>query len=157
MGRRFYDDQSFADNNEFVLGTEPSHHIARVLRMREGEALTVFNGRGGEWPATISAVHKQAVTISTGTQLTDNRTPDMAVTIALPAIKGERMDTAVQKATELGARRFQLLQTEHSDVRLSGDRLQKKLGHWQRVAISACEQCGMNLIPEKLKPQPSDI
>lgn len=152
MGRRFFDDQAFADDGEYVLGADASHHIARVLRMRDGDALTVFNGEGGEWPAAITGTRKQGVTVRTGAHVPDDRTPALHVTIALPAIKGERMDIALQKATELGARRFQLIDTEHADVRLPAERLAKKMGHWQRVVISACEQCGMNRIPDIAAP-----
>lgn len=152
MGRRFFDDQPFAANQTSDLGADASHHIARVLRMREGDKLTLFNGQGGEWTATITAIRKQTVSVRTESHSADDRTPALAITVALPIIKGERMDIALQKATELGARQFQLIETAHADVRLSGERLAKKLGHWQRVVISACEQCGMNRVPDVVAP-----
>lgn len=152
MGRRFFDPQSFSSGQAVRLGEDASHHIGRVLRMRPNDTVTLFNGEGGEWQATITEISKQAVTVIPEQFSADDRIPPWFVTVALPAIKGDRMDVAIQKATEMGARAFQLLDTEYSDVRLQGERLEKKLGHWQRVAISACEQCGMNRIPPVLAP-----
>ena len=152
MSRRFFDPQPFSAGTSAILGPDASHHINRVLRMRPGDTLTVFNGEGGEWLARIDTLGKQGVGVSVEAFNAEDRTPPVAMSVALPAIKGERMDVAIQKATELGAAGFQLLETERGDVRLSGDRLEKKLGHWQRVAISACEQCGMNRVPPVLAP-----
>ena len=152
MSRRFHDRQPFSANVITDLGADASHHIGRVLRMRVGDEIVVFNGDGGEWSARIDAISKKAVSVLPLQFHEIDRCPAIQVTCLLPPIKGERMDYALQKATELGAARFQLLQTEHGDVRLSGERLEKKLGHWQRVVISACEQCGMNRVPEVLPP-----
>ena len=152
MSRRFFDAQSFAAGDIATLGEDASHHIARVLRMRAGDIVTLFNGEGGEWTGQIETVGKRGVTVLVSEFDPQDRTPPVAISIAMPIIKGERMDVAIQKATELGAAGFQLIDTERSDVRLSGDRLEKKLGHWQRVAISACEQCGMNRVPPVLAP-----
>ncbi|MCH8542140.1 MAG: 16S rRNA (uracil(1498)-N(3))-methyltransferase [Alcanivorax sp.] len=151
--RRFYDNQPLTPGQTTDLGPDASHHIGRVLRMQPGDTLTLFNGQGGEWQACITTISKKAVTVDVGDHHSDNRTAPMAVTVALPLIKGERMDYALQKATELGAAQFQLLTTERTDVRLDGDRLDKKLRHWQQVVISACEQCGMNQVPTVQAPQ----
>lgn len=151
--RRFYDNQPFTPGQRTDLGPDASHHIGRVLRMQPGDALVLFNGYGGEWQATIHVISKKAVTVDVGEHSAADRTAPCNVTVALPLIKGERMDYALQKATELGAARFQLLTTERTDVRLDGDRLDKKLRHWQQVVISACEQCGMNRVPEVAAPQ----
>ena len=145
--RRFFDSQSFTQDQQTVLGEDASHHIARVLRMQVGERLQVFNGQGGAWAAEIMAISKKAVTVQAQVFDPENRAAPLPVTVALPMVKGERMDYALQKATELGAHRFQLLTTERTDVRLDGDRQDKKLRHWQQVVISACEQCGMNQVP----------
>jgi 16S rRNA (uracil1498-N3)-methyltransferase len=152
MSRRFFDPQPFTSGESAELGEDASHHIARVLRMRPADAITIFNGEGGEWSAVIDAVGKKSVMVNVGEYCAADRTPALPLHIALPVIKGERMDVAIQKATELGATSFQLLETARSDVRLGGDRLDKKLGHWQRVAISACEQCGMNRVPRISPP-----
>lgn len=152
--RRFYDNQPFATGQHTDLGADASHHIGRVLRMQTGDAVILFNGQGGEWQARILSISKKAVTVEVGEHQPEDRCAPRAVTVALPMIKGERMDYALQKATELGAARFQLLTTERTDVRLDGDRLDKKLRHWQQVVISACEQCGMNRVPTVQPPVP---
>ena len=103
MPRRFFDDQDFLSGQAVELGASASHHIGKVLRMAVGDELLVFNGRGGEWLASISAISKKAVTIEPQAFTDEDRTAPLAVTVALPMIKGERMDYAIQKATELGA------------------------------------------------------
>lgn len=147
MSRRFYDPQPFQLGQTVALSEGPSHHIGKVLRMRAGDSITVFNGEGGEYAATLTDVGKRTVNIELLSFKKDNRTPSLDVTLALPLIKGERMDYAIQKGTEMGARHFHFLQCERSDVRLNGEREAKKMAHFQQVTISACEQCGMNIVP----------
>ncbi|MCG8394726.1 MAG: 16S rRNA (uracil(1498)-N(3))-methyltransferase [Pseudomonadales bacterium] len=147
MARRFFDDQEFQSGLATELGANASHHIGKVLRMVEGDELVVFNGRGGEWHARITAMGKKTVTVEPLAFHADDRSAPIAVTVALPMIKGDRMDYAIQKATELGAARIVVLDTERCEVRLKGDRQEKKLGQWQQIAISACEQCGLNRPP----------
>lgn len=153
MTRRFFDKQSFRAGEPALLGDSASHHISRVLRMRAGDELVVFNGEGGEWQARIDETGKRGVVVTPLCHDDNDRMPPRAVTVALPVIKGERMDYALQKSTELGAAGFQLVEMERSDVRLSGERLARKMRHWQQVIISACEQCGMNRIPLLEPPQ----
>jgi 16S rRNA (uracil1498-N3)-methyltransferase len=150
--RRFYDNQPFQLNVAVELSENTSHHISRVLRMRPDDELIVFNGEGGEWHSKIESISKRHVQVVPLQFIDIERTPSCSVRLALPLIKGERMDYALQKATELGATSFQLLNTEHTDVRLSGERLEKRMSHWQQVVISACEQCGMNRIPDVYAP-----
>ena len=145
--RRFYDDQPFSIAQPTELGEDASHHISRVLRMQPGDEVVVFNGRGGEWQARIDSIGKRHVFVVPLQHQPDDRTPSCKVHLALPLIKGDRMDYALQKATELGAASFQLLSTERTDVRLDGGRTEKRMQHWQQVVISACEQCGLNRIP----------
>lgn len=150
--RRFYDNQDFQLNTLADLGDDASHHISKVLRMQPGSEIIVFNGYGGEWRARIEVVGKRQVQVLPVEFQQDDRTPSCAVHLALPLIKGDRMDYALQKATELGAASFQLLTTTRTEVRLDGGRLDKRLPHWQQVVISACEQCGMNRIPPVYAP-----
>jgi 16S rRNA (uracil1498-N3)-methyltransferase len=145
--RRFYDDQVFRQHVSSDLAEEASHHISRVLRMQPGSEIIVFNGAGGEWLVRIESIGKRHVRVLPIEFQSVDRTPSCAVHLALPLIKGDRMDYALQKATELGAASFQLLTTERTDVRIDSGRLDKRLPHWQQVVISACEQCGMNRIP----------
>lgn len=145
--RRFYDDQNFVADQPTPLSAGPSHHIGRVLRMAAGDPLVLFNGQGGEWRGQITAIDKKAVTVVVDTFEAIDRTPPLAVHLGLPMIKGERMDYALQKATEMGANSITVLETHHGEVRLKGERLEKKRQHWQQVLISACEQCGLNRLP----------
>ncbi len=147
MSRRFFDPQSFQAGRPAELGAHASHHIGKVLRMRPGDPLTLFNGEGGEWPATIETVDKKAVTVLPGAFVAIDRTAPRPVTLGLPLIKGDRMDFAIQKAVEMGAAAIRVLESERTEVRLKGERESKKREHWRQVVISACEQCGLNRPP----------
>ncbi|MEQ8260165.1 MAG: 16S rRNA (uracil(1498)-N(3))-methyltransferase [Alcanivorax sp.] len=147
MSRRFFDPQRFHASRPAELGPHASHHIGKVLRMRPGDPLTLFNGEGGEWSATIEAVDKKAVTVLPDAFLDLDRAAPRPVTLGLPLIKGDRMDFAIQKAVEMGAAAIRILESERTEVRLKGERENKKLEHWRQVAISACEQCGLNRPP----------
>lgn len=154
MPRRFFDNQAFSLNEPATLGPDASRHAATVLRMKPGDELIVFNGRGGEWRARVEAVGKRDVTVLPLEFIAEDRAAALAITVALPLIKGERMDYALQKATEMGAASIRLLECRHSEVRLKGDRLERKLEHWRQVIVSACEQCGLNRLPSLEGPQP---
>ncbi|MEW6646092.1 MAG: 16S rRNA (uracil(1498)-N(3))-methyltransferase [Pseudomonadota bacterium] len=129
------------------LETGAANHVARVLRLAPGAALRLFNGEGGEYGATLHEVGKRNVTVQVGEHHARETESPLAITLAQGIAKGERMDYAIQKATELGVVRVAPVITERCNVRLSDERWEKKLQHWQAVAISACEQCGRNRIP----------
>jgi 16S rRNA (uracil1498-N3)-methyltransferase len=116
--------------------------------MQRGDALILFNGEGGEYPATIEAVDKRAVTVATE-QSSDN-VPEstLQLHLGIAMSKGDRMDWIVQKATELGVARITPLHSERVELKLQGERADKKLAHWRGIAIAACEQCGRNRLPE---------
>lgn len=148
MSRRFYDDRDFRPDQPTTLGPGAGHHIARVLRMRVGDELVVFNGRGGEWRAVIESVNKQTVTVRPTGFTETNRTPGLEIHLGLPLIKGDRMDYALQKATEMGAASISLVDYERNEVRLNQQRMARKADHWRGVIVGACEQCGLNRVPE---------
>lgn len=148
--RRFYHPEALSLDQLASLNESASHHIARVLRLTPGEQIVVFDGLHGEWQCEIATVERKAVTVLPLRFDDISRAPRAEATLALPLIKGDRMDMAIQKATEMGVRRIQLLHTRYTDVRLQGERLEKKLVHWQRIIISACEQCELNRLPELL-------
>lgn len=154
MTRRFYDPEDFVAGTVATLAPGASHHIARVLRMQPGDELVVFNGRGGEWRAVIEAVSKQAVTVTPNAFVDEDRTPPMAIHPGLPLIKGDRMDYALQKATEMGAASIRLVDYRRNEVRLNAQRMEKKRAHWEGVILSACEQCGLNRPPALHGPVP---
>lgn len=148
MSRRFYDDQGFQQDQPTTLAPGPSHHIARVLRMGVGDELVVFNGRGGEWRAVIESVGKQTVTVRPLHFMDTDRVPALAIHLGLPLIKGDRMDYALQKATEMGAASISLVGYERNEVRLNRQRMERKADHWRGVITGACEQCGLNRVPD---------
>ncbi len=125
-----------------------SHYLGKVLRLDVGRPLLVFNGDGREFSAHIIRVDKRAVQIQLGAAQLYNRESPLITHLALGISRGERMDLVVQKATELGVQKITPLFTERTEVRLAGERLGKKMEHWRQVAISACEQCQRNVLPE---------
>jgi 16S rRNA (uracil1498-N3)-methyltransferase len=131
-----------------------AHHLLHVLRLQKGDALTLFDGQGAEFPATISAIDKSAVTLSVGVRREVDRESPLQVVLAQGISSGERMDYTVQKCVELGVAAIQPLVTQRSVVRLTGERAEKRAAHWQHVAAAACEQCGRNLLPTILPVQP---
>ncbi len=128
-------------------------HVAKVLRLRAGAALTVFDGRGGEWSAVIERVTGGAVTVRTGAHDAVERESPLRVTLLQSLARGEKMDWVLQKATELGVARIVPVATTRSVVQLDAERAGRRLEHWQGIVAAACEQCGRNRLPEVLPPQ----
>jgi 16S rRNA (uracil1498-N3)-methyltransferase len=125
----------------------PSAHIARVLRLRAGATLLLFDGRGGEYEAQILALERSGVEVSVGAHAPIDREAPVAVSLLQCLARGERMDWIVQKATELGVARLVPVASEHSVVRLDDASAQRRSLHWQGIIESACEQCGRNRLP----------
>ena len=119
-------------------------HHARVLRLREGDELTVFDGSGGEWKALV--IGKAKVRLQQFREI--ERESPLAITLVQGVSSGERMDYTVQKAVELGVAAIQPLLTKKGVVKLQGSRASARVAHWQKVVIAACEQCGRNRIPQ---------
>src|SRR6185295_10475068 len=149
---RLYVDAELSPQDNLVLPEDAAHHAARVLRLREGEHVLLFDGRGGEFEARLSMPHRGQVLAEIGSRREIERESPLAVTLVQAVSSGEKMDFTIQKAVELGVAAIQPVLTEKSVVRLSAEREAKKLAHWRRVAIAACEQCGRNRIPEIREP-----
>lgn len=149
---RFYIETDLAVNMNVELTETVFHHWVKVLRAQVGEKATLFNGQGGEYDVTLVEVSKKSASVSVDTFNPDDRTPAFTALLGQVMSKGDRMDYAIQKATELGVSKIQLLTSERCEMRLKYDRDQKKIDHWQGIAIAACEQCGMNKVPEVLAP-----
>ena len=118
-----------------------------------GEQALFFDGQGGEYTVTLTDITKKQALVTINDFNPINRALPFTVNIALVMSRGERMDYAIQKATELGVSSIQLLTSQHGEVRLKADQADKKLAHWQQVAVSACEQCGLNIVPNLLAPK----
>ncbi len=124
-----------------------ARHV-QVLRLQPGDALTLFDGRGGEYTATVERMGRSEVTVQVGAHAPVEREPRRAVHLALGMPANERMDWLVEKATELGVASIQPLVSAHGVLRLAGERADKKRQHWEAVAAAACEQCGRNRVPQ---------
>lgn len=149
---RVYYSGGLKQASEVTLAMAASHHLQTVLRLGVGDSLTVFNGRGKEYAASVLSVSKKHVTISVGVNQEVERESPLKITLAQGISRGDRMDYALQKAVELGVHSIQPLFTERCGVKLTAERLQKRMQHWQAVVIGACEQSGRLLKPDILPP-----
>lgn len=147
---RIYTDSPLAEDCTAALDENAAQHVGRVLRMQPGQELRLFNGDGQDYPATITTAGKKNVEVMVGTPEPNHTESNLEIVLGQTLSKGDRMDYAVQKAVEMGATRIVPLSTERCDVRLKGDREDKRLRHWQSVAISAAEQCGRARVPDIL-------
>jgi 16S rRNA (uracil1498-N3)-methyltransferase len=146
---RFYFAGELRAGSSIELPAAAARH-ARVLRLRPGDAVVLFNGAGGEFAARLLARGRDAAEVLEWRDL--ERESPLAVTLVQGVSSGERMDLTVQKAVELGVAAVQPVLTRKGLVRLSESRRGAKLAHWRRVAIAACEQCGRNRVPEIRPP-----
>ncbi|WP_201503664.1 16S rRNA (uracil(1498)-N(3))-methyltransferase [Psychrobacter aestuarii] len=162
MRRFFYAPDTEASLTTTALGevvTLPEsvqHHWCRVLRAAVGDQGMLFDGFGGEYLVELEQISKKSATVRLLEAHDIERTAPMLSKIALVMSRGDRMDYAIQKATELGVSAIQLLSSHHGEVTLKPAQVEKKLLHWQQVALSACEQCGLNRPPLIIAPQPID-
>ena len=145
---RFHSSIEIPAEGLFRLPDAAAHHALRVLRLEQGDEIILFDGRGGESLCRLSGVSKSAVMVEIAEKLAIEREAAHAVTLVQALAATEKMDWVVQKAVELGAKSIRIVDTQRSVVRLSGDRARKREVHWRSIAISACEQCGRNRIPE---------
>ncbi|MGJ7492717.1 16S rRNA (uracil(1498)-N(3))-methyltransferase [Variovorax sp. ZT4R33] len=123
-----------------------ARHV-QVLRMQPGEALTLFDGHGGEYSAVVERMGRSEVTVTLGAHDPVEREASQPVHLVPGMPANDRMDWLVEKATELGAASIQPLMTAHGVLRLAAERAEKKRAHWEAIAIAACEQCGRNRVP----------
>ena len=151
MAPRIHIPQPLAPGLELVLPASAARHV-KVLRLQPGDALTLFDGRGGQWAAEVLAMGRKDVSARALQHHGVERELPRPVTLALGMPANERMDSLVEKATELGVASIQPLVCERSVLRLAGDRAQRKAAHWQAVAAAACEQCGRNRLPTVAEP-----
>jgi 16S rRNA (uracil1498-N3)-methyltransferase len=148
---RFYCPVPLTSGETLDLPSGAARHV-QVLRLQPGDAITLFNGGpgiagSGEFEATITRMGRSDVQVQVGAHQLVEREAQRAVHLVVGMPANDRMDWLVEKATELGVASIQPLMTERSVLRLSGERADKKVAHWQSVAVAACEQCGGNRVP----------
>ncbi|HJP99369.1 MAG TPA: 16S rRNA (uracil(1498)-N(3))-methyltransferase [Rhodanobacteraceae bacterium] len=132
---------------EVELPAGAAAHAVRVLRLRPGDPVTLFNGDGHEYTARLVTATPRGARAAIGSMAAPARESPLQVTLLQAIARGEKMDWIIQKATELGVARITPVSTGRSEVRLDAARAEKRREHWQAVAIAACEQCGRNAVP----------
>lgn len=153
---RIYQTGLLATDSIIDLAESASHHLSRVLRAKLHDTLTVFNGEGGEYTASIVHIDKKKVSIKVGQFNPREAESPISLCLAQGISRGEKMDYTIQKAVELGVTQIIPLFTERCTVKLDAERRAKKWQHWQSIVISACEQSGRNRLPTLHLPQHID-
>ncbi|GAA6133159.1 16S rRNA (uracil(1498)-N(3))-methyltransferase [Halopseudomonas sabulinigri] len=143
---RFYLDTPLSEGEQTLTG-DVAHYIGRVLRLGPGAKVQIFNGSGQEWPGEVMAAGKREVLIKLQAAIAGLPESPLQTHLGQAMSRGERMDWAIQKAVELGVNQITPLFTERCEVKLQGERADKRQAHWQQVAVSACEQCGRSVVP----------
>jgi len=153
---RLFTPQALEPGAEVRMEEKASHYLGRVLRVASGQGVVLFNGDGHEYACEVLRPARSGFVLRVDSRLPGLPEPPVPVTVAQALSRGERMDQTLQKCTELGASAFQLLHTERVEVRLRGDKLDKRMAHWRGVLVAACEQCGRSRVPVLLDPLPLD-
>ena len=142
------------DGSHLELDEGEAHYLGHVLRLARGDRLVVFNGRGAERDASVSAVQRRGATLALGELLEPKPESSLDLTLIQALPKSDAMDLIVQKVTELGVRALVPVLTEFSVVKLDSERSERRLEHWRKIARSACEQCGRHAPPRIESPAP---
>lgn len=150
---RFYCPPPLHSGATFELPPAAAHHANRVLRLRMGDAVQVFDGEGKEIQGVIREISGKRVLLGEIKTCASERESPLHIVLAQAMCSSEKMDWVVQKATELGAAEIQPIQTKRSVTKLSSERAEKRTEHWHGVTIAACEQCGRNVLPKVHAPQ----
>lgn len=145
---RIYEPSPLSSGLTLPLSEEGAHHVGRVLRMQAGQALILFDGRGGQYPASIVDAGKKQVLVQLGEHQPHEVESPLDIHLGQVISRGDKMEFTIQKSVELGVNRITPLFSSRCGVKLQGERLDKKLEQWQKIVISACEQCGRNRVPE---------
>jgi 16S rRNA (uracil1498-N3)-methyltransferase len=152
MSTRIFQPGFLQVGEERRLTESAHHHLVRVLRAKVGSNVTLFNGEGGEYSASLIHLDKKTAKVKIDSFSPRETESPLELWLAQGISRGEKMDYVIQKATELGVKTIIPLFTERCNVQLEGERKQKRWAHWQSIAISACEQCGRNRIPDVKEP-----
>jgi 16S rRNA (uracil1498-N3)-methyltransferase len=145
---RLYLNQPLTAPGRIVVSGDRHNYLCRVLRLRSGGHVTLFNGDGCDYPATLGHERRDGVELEIGAALPRSIESPLRITLLQGISKGDRMDYTLQKGVELGVAQFVPLTMVRSVVQLDGERAERRLNHWRGIVISACEQSGRNLLPE---------
>ena len=145
---RFYTPIELNENSFIELSPDAAHHCTQVLRYKVGDHLNVFNGDGFDYSASIKTIEKKRCTIKISSKIDPENESPLKINLVQGIARGDKMDLIIQKAVELGVAEITPLFTERCNVKLDGKRLEKKLSHWNKTIISACEQSGRAIIPK---------
>src|SRR6185295_13752181 len=145
---RIHCDQRLGPGAQFALAPEAAQHVGRALRLKAGDAITVFDGSGGEYEAAIQRIDRDRVEVKVGAWRDVDPEPRLAIGLVQGLPEADKMDWIIQKSVELGVSWIQPIVCDRSVVRLSAERAARREAHWRRVAVAACEQSGRNHVPE---------
>jgi len=149
---RVFTQQPLEPGRELLLEKGAAHHLARVLRVAAGQKVVLFNGDGQDYSAEVRRIDRTHVVLGITGRMPGLAEPPIEIIVVQALSRGERMELTLQKCTELGAAAFQPVVGERSGLRLKGDKLTRRVKHWQKIVISACEQCGRSRIPRVMEP-----
>lgn len=150
---RVYQEGDYHTGDTIPLNQNAAGHLIRVLRLKAGDSIQIFNGKGKEFSAKLSELSKKSASIEIAEAIENNTESPITINLIQGISRNERMDFVIQKATELGVNTITTVITERCGVSLNEQRWQKRWQHWQFVAISACEQSGRSVLPEIKSPQ----
>ena len=145
--QRVYTDQPLESGDQITLEEAPSHHLHHVLRLQAGDNINLFNNSGAEYAACLGKIGKQGVTAILGERVAEEPDPKLAIHLLIGISRGERMDFALQKATELGVTRITPIFTKRCVVKLNEKKQVSRMAHWRKIIINACEQSGRCHLP----------
>ena len=151
---RVHVESALVPGSRVTFGGTAAAHITRVLRLKAGDAVSLFNGDGNDYPSRLVGFGRNQVEAEVTGSASARAESRLAITLVQGIARAERMDLVVQKATELGVVAILPVATARSVVKLDRDSRERKLAHWRGIAISACEQCGRARIPTIGDPQP---
>lgn len=149
---RVYTPHQLEPGLEVRIEGRPAHYLSRVLRVTAGQRIVLFNGDGHDYAAEVIRAGSRELFVSVASRLPAVRESNLHITVVQAISRGERMDQTLQKCTELGVNSFQPLFSERVEVRLKGEKLDRRVTHWQAVVAAACGQCGRAVVPAVSSP-----
>ena len=151
---RIYTNQALSENTSVTLDAAAAHYVTKVLRMKSGRPIILFNGQGGEYKGYVAIIDKKLTSIDVEAFVNAQPESKLNTSLGMCLIKNDRMDWLLQKATELGVSTISPLISTYTDNKLPAERIDKKMQHWRQILISACQQSGRTRLPSIEIPQP---